>query len=65
MMGMLSGVLTLVAGLGVGSVFGARSPKNMPLLRAVIAAAILDVAFMLATAVALLPLLGATNVLPA
>ena len=65
MMGMLSGVLTLVAGLGVGSVFGARSPKNLPLLRAVIAAAILDVAFMLATAVALLPLLGATNVLPA
>ncbi len=65
MMGMLSGVLTLVAGLGVGSVFGARSPKNLPLLRAVIAAAILDVAFMLVTAVALIPLLGATNVLPA
>ncbi|WP_435214513.1 hypothetical protein ACMAY6_03615 [Luminiphilus sp. nBUS_16] len=65
MMGMLSGVLTLVAGLGVGSVFGARSPKNLPLLRAVIAAALLDVAFMLATAVALLSLLGATNVLPA
>ena len=65
MMGMLSGVLTLVAGLGVGSVFGARSPKNLPLLRAVIAAAILDVAFMLATAVAIMPLLGATNVLPA
>jgi NSS family neurotransmitter:Na+ symporter len=65
MLGMLSGVLTLVAGLGVGSVFGARSPKTLPLLRAVIAAALLDVAFMLAIAVALLSLLGATNVLPA
>jgi NSS family neurotransmitter:Na+ symporter len=65
MLGMLSGVLTLVAGLGVGSVFGARSPKTLPLLRSVIAAALLDVAFMLAIAVALLSLLGATNVLPA
>lgn len=65
MAGVASGVLTLAAGLGVGSVFGARSPKNLPLFRAVIAAGILDVSFMLATAVALLPLLGAVNTLPA
>lgn len=65
MAGLVSGVLTLAAGLGVGSVFGARSPKNLPLFRAVIAAGILDVAFMLTTALALIPLLGEVNTLPA
>ena len=63
--GLTSGSLTLVAGLGVGSVFGARTPKSLPLFRAVLAAGVLDVAFMLTTAMALVPLLGAVNTLPA
>ncbi len=64
MAGMASGTLTLLAGLGVGSAFGARSPTNLPLLRAVCAAAVIDTAFLLATAAVVIALLGEANVLP-
>ena len=64
MAGMVSGALTLLAGLGVGSAFGARSPQRLPLLRAVCAAAVIDTAFLIATAAVVIALLGETNVLP-
>lgn len=62
--GILSGLLTAGAGLGIGSCFGAHAPRNLPFLRSVIAALVLDTAGVILVAVALIPLLSTSNVLP-
>ena len=62
--GILSGLLTAGAGLGIGSCFGAHAPRNLPLLRSVIAALVLDTAGVILIAVALIPLLTSSNVVP-
>ena len=62
--GMLSGLLTAGAGLGIGSCFGAHAPQNLPFLRSVIAALVLDTAGVILVAIALIPLLSTANVLP-
>ena len=62
--GILSGLLTAGAGLGIGSCFGAHAPRNLPFLRSVIAALVLDTAGVILVAIALIPLLSTANVLP-
>jgi len=61
MAGCLSALYTLGAGLGIGLCFGARTPRQLPLLRAVCAAALIDTLFALLAAVIVVPLLFATN----
>ncbi|EED35306.1 sodium-dependent transporter, putative [Luminiphilus syltensis NOR5-1B] len=55
---------TLAAGVGVGLCFGARSPRNLPILRSVAAAVVLDLAFAVTLAIIVVPLLFANNVAP-
>jgi len=62
--GAVSGLFTLGAGLAVGICFGGRSPKGLPLLRAVTAAVVLDIAFGIAMALITIPLIYAVNVEP-
>lgn len=62
--GAVSGLYTLGAGLAVGICFGGRSPKGLPLLRAVAAAVVLDIAFGLMVALITVPLVYAVNVEP-
>ncbi len=64
MAGMTSALCTMAAGMGVGLCFGARTPGNVSLLRSVAAAAVIDTAFAVALAVAIQPLLFASNTLP-
>lgn len=65
MAGMTSALCTMAAGVGVGLCFGARTPRDVSLLRSVAAASLLDTAFAVALAVAVQPLLFASNTLPA
>ena len=65
MAGMTSALCTMAAGVGVGLCFGARTPREVSLLRSVAAAAVIDTAFAVALAVAVQPLLFASNTLPA
>ena len=64
MAGVISGMYTLGAGLGIGLCFGGRAPTTLPLLRAVAAAAVIDMAFVLAIAIAVVPLLFEINIAP-
>ncbi len=59
--GSLSALYTLGAGVGIGLCFGARTPRQLPLLRSVCAAALIDTLFALLAAVVVVPLLFATN----
>lgn len=62
--GAVSALYTLGAGLGVGICFGGRSPKSLPLLRAVAAAVVIDIAFSLLIALITIPIVYAVNVEP-
>ncbi len=59
-----SALVTLAAGLGVGLCFGARAPRDQPLLRSVLAAAVIDIGFALFTVLVVVSVLGAARVLP-
>ena len=61
MAGCLSAMYTLGAGVGIGLCFGARTPQQLPLLRSVCAAALIDTVFAVLVAVVVVPLLFATN----
>jgi NSS family neurotransmitter:Na+ symporter len=61
MAGCLSALYTLGAGVGMGLCFGARTPRQLPLLRSVCAAALIDTVFAVLVAVVVVPLLFATN----
>jgi len=59
-----SGLVTLAAGVGVGLCFGTRAPRDQPLLRSVLAAAIIDMAFALFTVLVVVSVLGGARVVP-
>lgn len=56
---------TLGVGVGVGIIFGARAPADVPLVRSVLAVALFDVVVAVAVSVAIFPLLFANNLAPA
>ena len=58
----LAALSTLGAGVGIGLVFGSRSPQGLPLVRSVIAVGILDTAIMLLTAIVIVALTAAVDV---
>jgi len=58
----LAALSTLGAGVGIGLVFGSRSPQGLPLVRSVIAAGILDTAIMLLTAIVIVAVTAAVDV---
>ena len=58
----LAALSTLGAGVGIGLVFGSRSPQGLPLIRAVIAVGILDTAIMLVTAIVIVAVTAAVDV---
>lgn len=58
----LAALSSLGAGVGVGLVFGSRSPEGLPLVRSVIAVAILDTAFMLVLAIIIVAVTAAVDV---
>ncbi len=58
----LAALSTLGAGLGVGLVFGSRSPQGLPLIRSVVAVGILDTAIMLVTAIVIVAVTAAVDV---
>lgn len=58
----LAALSTLGAGIGVGLVFGSRSPHGLPLIRSVVAVGILDTAIMLVTAIVIVAVTAAVDV---
>ena len=58
----LAALSTLGAGVGVGLVFGSRSPQGLPLIRSVVAVGILDTAIMLVTAIVIVAVTAAVDV---
>ena len=58
----LAALSTLGAGVGVGLVFGSRSPQGLPLIRSVVAVGILDTAVMLVTAIVIVAVTAAVDV---
>ena len=58
----LAALSSLGAGVGVGLVFGSRSPAGLPLVRSVIAVAILDTAAMLLLAIIVVAVTAAVDV---
>ena len=58
----LAALSTLGAGVGIGLVFGSRSPQGLPLVRSVIAVGILDTAIMLLTAIVIVAVTAAVDV---
>lgn len=58
----LTALSTLGAGVGIGLVFGSRSPQGLPLIRSVIAVGILDTAIMLVTAIVIVSVTAAAGV---
>ena len=56
--------VTLGAGLGIGMALGAQSPTGLPWGRSVLAVAVIDTSFMVATAVIVSALLFESNVSP-
>ncbi len=58
----LAALSTLGAGVGIGLVFGSRSPQGLPLIRSVIAVGVLDTAVMLATAIVIVAITAAVDV---
>jgi len=63
-MALSSAGITLGAGLGLGMALGAQSPPGLPWGRSIVAVAVLDTAFMLATAVIVCGALFEVNVAP-
>jgi NSS family neurotransmitter:Na+ symporter len=55
---------TLGIGAGVGMVFGAHAPGELPVARSVLAVALFDVVIAVAMGIAIFPLLFASNVAP-
>jgi len=58
----LAALSTLGAGVGIGLVFGSRSPQGLPLIRSVVAVGILDTAVMLVTAIVIVAVTAAVDV---
>lgn len=58
----LAALSTLGAGVGIGLVFGSRSPEGLPLIRSVVAVGILDTAIMLVTAIVIVAVTAAVDV---
>jgi NSS family neurotransmitter:Na+ symporter len=58
----LTALSSLGAGVGVGLVFGSRSPQGLPLIRSVIAVGILDTAAMLLLAIVIVAITAAVDV---
>ena len=58
----LAALSTLGAGVGVGLVFGSRSPQGLPLIRSVIAVGILDTAALLVLAIVVVAVTAAVDV---
>ena len=58
----LAALSTLGAGVGIGLVFGSRSPQGLPLIRSVVAVGILDTAIMLVTAIVIVAVTAAVDV---
>lgn len=58
-------VFTLSVGVAVGMSYGAYAPDQLPILRAVLAVALFDIAVGIAAGLVVFPLLFAANLLPA
>lgn len=58
----LAALSTLGAGVGVGLVFGSRSPEGLPIIRSVIAVGILDTAALLLLAIVVVAVTAAVDV---
>ena len=58
-------LLTLGVGLGAGMVYGAYSPKRIPIGRSVMAVAVFDTVIALLAGIAIFPVLFANNLAPA
>lgn len=58
----LAALSTLGAGVGIGLVFGSRSPQGLPLVRSVVAVGILDTSVMLITAIVIVAVTAAVDV---
>ena len=58
----LAALSTLGAGVGIGLVFGSRSPQGLPLIRSVVAVGILDTSVMLVTAIVIVAVTAAVDV---
>ena len=57
----LAALSTLGAGVGIGLVFGSRSPEGLPLIRCVVAVGVLDTAIMLVTAIVVVAVTAAVD----
>ena len=57
----LAALSTLGAGVGIGLVFGSRSPQGLPLIRCVVAVGVLDTAIMLVTAIVIVAVTAAVD----
>jgi NSS family neurotransmitter:Na+ symporter len=55
---------TLTLGVAVGMTYGAYTPRDLPIVRSVLAVALFDVAVAVAAAVVIFPILFANNLLP-
>jgi len=57
----LAAVTTLAAGFGIGIVFGSRSPSGLPLVRSMMAVALIDMTIMLSIGIAIVAILAAVD----